>query len=120
MVNIGGAMGFDSLVMRACFVLQIPYTLYLPYKRFVNPSYKVGSILYKDLYNNALEVFYEAEKYHITNYQLRNQKIVNNSNWLLVYWNEEKKGGTYNTIRCSMHNALALNKGAKGTTNIYK
>ena len=119
-VNIGGAKGFDSLVMRACYVLNIPYTLYLPHKRFVRPSYMVGSISYKDLYNNASEVFYEAERYHISNYQERNKKIVNNSDWLLVYWDGKKKGGTYNTIMYSALNAMTLNKGAKGTKNIYQ
>lgn len=62
-VNIGGAKGFDSLVMRACYVLQIPYVLYLPYRGFVSPSYTIGSITYQTLLDNALEVSYEADKY---------------------------------------------------------
>jgi hypothetical protein len=118
-VNIGGAKGFDSLVMRACYFMKIPYVLYLPYKGFVSPSYKVGNISYKDLYDNALEAFYEAEKY--TNkgiYQLRNKKIVDNSNELLCYWNGEHKGGTYNTIKYAMDQAIKQ-LGPKKAKNIY-
>lgn len=32
-------------------------------------------------------------------YMLRNRKIVDASDQMLVYWNGERKGGTWNTIR---------------------
>ena len=99
LVIIGGAKGFDMLVMLCCFVLNIPYKLYLPFKDFVSNDTMLGGISYKELVEKALEVSYEADRYmHNGLYMQRNKKIVDGSDWMLVYWNN-KPSGTGNTIK---------------------
>jgi len=96
----GLAIGYDSLTCKVCIKLNIPFIAAIPFQgqdlRWSDNDKKE----YDELLNKAESVVYVSTPgYAKWKYQLRNEYIVDNCDEMIVYWDSNKVGGTFNCIR---------------------
>lgn len=106
MFNVGGAIGTDQWAADACIALNIKYKIYLPFtpevqSKFWSEEHK--SVLRDQIMKaNGLEIVDPTGKYHVSKYQERNKRMVDDANFVLAFWVGKRKGGTYNCIKYAL------------------
>lgn len=97
----GGAMGFDTWLAEACYELQIPYHVYVPFKGQENKWFEKTKQRYKKILRQADNILLVSEGgYDIKKLFKRNEKMVDSCDEVIAYWNPERQqGGTFATIR---------------------
>lgn len=114
----GGAMGFDIIAAEAVLDLKkaCPHPVKLicavPFKNQSDTYTDVWKSRYEAVLSTADEVVFTSEDYHRGCYSIRNRYMVDNSDYVLT-WFDGAGGGTKNTIN------YALKKG-KTVVNICK
>ena len=91
----GMAQGVDQIAAYSALKMGVDLWCYFPYKRKL---YDVESYLAE----NAMKIRYEQEKWSRSCYTLRDRRIVDDCDLLLVVWDGIKAGGawyTYNYAR---------------------
>lgn len=110
LVNVGGALGWDTMVMEACYELTIPYNIYLPFEGMSEHWPPRDQSNFRDFRDTAQEVFVPYEKY-LGNwqYQKRNEQMLDNCNEVWALWDPERKsGGTWNTLQSAKERGLTI------------
>lgn len=96
---VGGALGFDTLAARACWLEGVPYTVYVPFAGQDSRWPAEARARYARMLENAANVVvistggYSAEKMH-----RRNHAMVQDSDYLFAWW-DGSPGGTQECIR---------------------
>ena len=99
--NLGGCAGADQWVGNACIKYNIEFNLFLPFPAEIQSKY-----WYKDQ-QEALEnqikhckgLVIAGPKYKPANFFIRNRSIVDNSDFLVCFWEGMHRGGTYDCIK---------------------
>ena len=100
----GMAMGFDLLAadsvlsVKNAFLEPIKLICVLPFERQSDGFYPPWDELFEKVLKNADETVVMSEKYFKGCYQKRNEFMVDNSDYVIT-WYDGQKGGTANTIR---------------------
>ena len=98
--SLGGALGADTWVAEACIKNRVPYTLYLPFPADVQSKFWSKSeqafLETQCAYASKVDVY--GSSYNVKNYILRDHLIVDNSHYIICFWEGHRNGGTYNTI----------------------
>lgn len=124
--NLGGAVGIDQWMGQTCIQEEIPYVLYLPFAPSLHTKFWEQKD--KDELNRQIscasgidivEPNEEAEVM-IYNYQKRNERMVDNADFVLAFWVGKRKGGTYNTIKYGLKNAKFVLNGLNELKPIFK
>ena len=102
--NLGAAIGVDQWVGMACIENNVNYHMYLPFHPAVQSKYwtseqkieldrqlKLASGI------NIVEPNINAE-YAPYLYQERNEKMIDNADFVVAFWVGKKRGGTYHAI----------------------
>ncbi len=102
MVNIGMAIGFDTIVAKACINLGLDYTAYIP---FVGQEEK-WTDRQKETYLHICRFAAKTKiispgSYSAKKMMIRNLAIVDNSTEILACWDGDKVGGTWNAIQAA-------------------
>jgi uncharacterized phage-like protein YoqJ len=105
MFNLGGAIGVDQWVGAACIDQNVPYVLYLPFHPDVQSKFwtqeqkdELARQVKFAAGINIVEPNPEAE-YFIGNYQKRNERMIDEANFVVAFWVGKRRGGTYNAIK---------------------
>ena len=112
--NLGGAIGADQWVGDACIEHNVPFNLYLPFLPETQSKFwKKEQIenLYKQIdLAIGITIIDPSGQYNPSNYQIRNQKMIDDSNILIAFWVGKRRGGTYNAIKYAINDSkFALN-----------
>lgn len=101
--NVGGAIGADQIMGRACMEQQVPFHLYLPMTIEVQGRY------WSQAQRQELHSQYEAAAgvhiidpsgdYSVKNYFLRNRKMVDEADIVVAFWVGKRAGGTFDAIK---------------------
>lgn len=95
----GGALGFDSLIMDASIVLNIPYDIAIPFAGQEKAWPYKSQERYKSYLTKAQEVVIISEGgYEPWKMQTRNHYLVDNSDVILACYDDSQKGGTDNCV----------------------
>lgn len=114
----GGAMGFDIIAAEA--VLDLKKASPYPVKLICALPFKNQSDTYTDTWKSRYEavlaaadqIVYTLEEYHRGCYSIRNRYMVDNSDYVLT-WYDGAEGGTKNTVNYALKNG-------KTVVNLYK
>lgn len=107
---IGGARGWDWDVMQEAYDQGIRYKLYLPFMERLDA-------IPNNFAEKAVEVWYPFSEFNIRGYQIRNEKMVDDSTVVHSYWNGskcwEEKGkkkcsGTWNCINYAIQEEIKV------------
>lgn len=124
--NLGGAIGIDQWVGAACIEQNIPYVLYLPF----HPD--VQSKFWKEDQKQELERQIKhasgiviinpniSAPYEVYNYQKRNEKMIDESNFVVAFWVGKKTGGTYNAIKYGLKRSKFVLNGLNELKPLFK
>lgn len=99
--NLGGCIGADMWVAQECVNQKIPFHLYLPFPADVQ-SRKWTADDANRLNEHVLaakSVSIVGKYYLVQNYHIRDRLIVDNSHFVVCFWEGRRSGGTYNTIK---------------------
>ena len=105
MFNLGGAIGVDQWVGAACIEHKVPFYLYLPFHPDVHSKHwkqeykdelarQMGHAVGIDMVEPNPE-----EPYKVWNYNLRNERMVDNAHFVVAFWVGKRRGGTYNAMK---------------------
>jgi uncharacterized phage-like protein YoqJ len=113
LVNVGGALGFDTLGARACWLEHIPYKVYVPFTGQANRWPPAAQERYQKMLDAAAEVvvLYD-EPYHPTFMQIRNIVMIRDSEAVWAWWDGKRSGGTWKAIEWAKTRAIPV-------TNLY-
>ncbi len=105
--NAGGCIGADMWAIEKARQIGIPYNLYLPFPGYLQTSRwsPEDARMYNAHVLQAKSIWTARQNYAASAYFVRDQKIVDNSHFVVAFWEGRRSGGTYNTIK------YALNKG---------
>ena len=94
----GMALGWDTALALAALELKIPLTAAVPCKgqQLRWPEHSIKR--YFEILDKAEHTVILAEAYHRKCMQLRNEYMVDNSDYLLALW-DGSHGGTYNCVK---------------------
>ena len=98
--NVGGALGFDTVVAEVLFFYKCKVNLYLPFKIFGSNWYSNTDRIRLEKHKNlANKVIYTSETntYVVRLLDDRNKAIVDNSDIIIALW-DGNKSGTKNCI----------------------
>ncbi len=102
LVNVGMALGFDSMVVKACINLGLDYVAYVPFEGQEAKWSPDQQKQYKHFLHFAKEVkIVSPGGYSAKKMMLRNLAIVDDSTEMLVCWDGAKTGGTWNAIEAT-------------------
>lgn len=106
--NLGGAIGVDQWVGDFCIENKIPFSLYLPFKPEVQSRY--WSQEQKDNLSNQVNhasglTIIEPMVYNISAYNKRNEKMIDDSDFVVAFWVGKRSGGTFNAIKYALKNS---------------
>lgn len=105
-LNLGGAIGADQWAGQACILLNIAYKLYLPFPPEVQSKYwsqeHKEELLRQINQAKELEIIDPLGKYHVSKYQERNKRMVDDADFVLAFWVGKRKGGTFNCIKYAL------------------
>ena len=90
---VGGSRGVDQMAALEAIRQEIPFYYYLAYQE------EEQTELQKYIRSKAAEVHYETEKLQDNSYINRDRRIVDDSDFMLVVWDGNKQGGTYQTVQ---------------------
>ena len=112
LVITGGALGWDQAVATACWLLGIPYAMYLPFENFERKWPQASQDTLKYLCSKAVDVRHIAEPgYAPWKMQVRNEAMVKDCDLVLALW-DGSRGGTGNCVAYA-------NKVGKPITNLW-
>jgi uncharacterized phage-like protein YoqJ len=104
--NLGGAIGTDQWVGKACIEQNIKYHIFLPFQPEVQAKYwnsNQRKELDKQLkYASGINISDLSGNYDPHLYQERNKKMIDAANILVAFWVGKRKGGTYNAMRYAL------------------
>jgi uncharacterized phage-like protein YoqJ len=103
--NLGGAIGIDQWVGAACIEHDVQFHLYLPFHPDVQSKHwnqehkdelarQMGYAVGVDMVEPNPE-----EPYKVWNYNIRNERMVDNANFVVAFWVGKRRGGTYNAMK---------------------
>lgn len=99
-VITGGALGWDTAIARAAYSLKVPYRVYVPFKGQEIKWRAEQQAKYRAMLEHADSVKIVTGGDYSTNaMQTRNEAMVNDCEILLVLWNGEQSGGTWNCVQ---------------------
>lgn len=104
--NLGGCIGADQWAGAACIDLDIDFNLFLPFPPNIQAQY------WYDYQKEELErqvdhcsgLTIVGEEYKVANYFIRDRMIVDNSDFIICFWEGCLQGGTYQTIKYAVNN----------------
>lgn len=102
--NLGGAIGIDQWVGAACIEQCVPYYLYLPFNPEMQSKYwtteQKAELLKQVKFACGIEIVEPVTAiYTVQNYQIRNEKMIDASDFVVAFWVGKKRGGTFNAIK---------------------
>lgn len=100
---VGGAEGFDTILGWKCIEHNIAFDMYLPY---------IGCKYDRELLKRANSYQYVSPEYHKRCFFLRDERMVDDSNGVVAWYDGRNKGGTLYTVN------YAKNK--KPVVNLYE
>lgn len=104
--NVGGTIGTDQWVVEACIKLGVNYKLYLPFPAEIQSRFwskKDKQILEKQISKAyGIEIVDPSGNYHVSKYQERNKRMVDDGDFVLAFWVGKRKGGTYNCMKYAL------------------
>jgi uncharacterized phage-like protein YoqJ len=114
MFNLGGAIGVDQWVGDACIEHDVPFKLYLPFLPEVQSKYwkeeQKEKLIEQVNLAAGLIIIDPSGGYNAQNYQIRNIRMIDDSNILIAFWVGQKRGGTFNAIKYALKSSkFALN-----------
>lgn len=104
--NLGGAIGVDQWVGKACMEQNVKYHMFLPFRPEIQAKYWNN-----DQRKELDRQLKHASGIHISNpseffipdlYQEGNKKMVDNADFLVAFWVGKRKGGTYNAMQYAL------------------
>ena len=103
----GGAQGIDQLVAKMCKQQKFLYDVYLAFPFDISTSRWAQSHkdFLTDLIVTSRNTKYINDIYSVRGYYLRDKAMVDDSDFVVAFWDGRKKGGTYITVK------YALSKG---------
>jgi uncharacterized phage-like protein YoqJ len=106
---LGGCIGADTWVAEACILHEINFHLRLPFPANVQGKYWSVDDMNTLLRHTAAakSVTIVGERYASANYHIRDRQIVDQSDFIVCFWEGARKGGTFSTIK------YAINSGKK-------
>lgn len=111
---VGGALGFDTLAVRACWLEKIPYALYAPCVRQESRWPAKAQERYQIMTSLAARVVYVHDgPYDATCMHRRDEAMVDAADVVLAFW-DGSVGGTAHTV------GYARNKGTPVTNLLEK
>lgn len=120
---LGGALGTDIWMGQACMENNIKYHLYLPFQFELFTKYwddDQKALLSKQMkYAKGIDII-NPSGYNVEDYQLRNTKMVDDSNFTVAFWVGKKRGGTYNCIRYALENSKFVFNALDNLKPIFK
>jgi uncharacterized phage-like protein YoqJ len=104
--NLGGAIGTDQWVGRACVEHGVKYHMFLPFRPEVQARYWSDDQR-KELdeqlkYASGIHISDLSGHYAPHLFQERNEKMVDGANFLVAFWVGKRKGGTYNAMKYAL------------------
>jgi uncharacterized phage-like protein YoqJ len=121
--NLGGAVGADLWMGQACLENKIKYHLYLPFSpetqsKFWEDEHKA---LLEEQMRHAVGIdIINPSGYDISDYQTRNEKMVDNSNFVVAFWVGKRRGGTYNCIKYALEQSKFVFNALDSLKPIFK
>ena len=95
---VGGALGFDTLAARACFLEQIPYALYAPCRGQESRWPAGAQLRYRVMRDWARTVLYVHDgAYNATCMHQRDRCMVDAADVVVAFW-DGSSGGTAHTV----------------------
>lgn len=104
--NVGGAIGADQVMGRACIEAQVPFHLYLPFSIDVQGRYWTQE--QRDELSSQFDraagvsIVDPSGSYHVKNYFIRDRQMVDNAEVVVAFWVGKKRGGTYETMKYAL------------------
>jgi len=113
LVNVGGALGFDTLAARAAWLQHVPFDLYIPYPGYEDrwPAEARERLEYMKQAANDW-AYTDEGPYRPYLMQVRNEVMVDQSTEMAVWW-DGSPGGTRNAIEYARSIGMVI-------TNLYK
>lgn len=110
--NLGGCTGTDQWVGEACLRFGAKYNLYLPFPAEIQSQHwydEQKKELDRQVANcESLSVL--GPEYVASNYFERDKQIVDNSDFVIAFWEGPKQGGTYITVKYAVEQSkIVLN-----------
>lgn len=108
-INLNGNIGIGHMAADACLQLDIKYHLFLP-----APVDEFNKFWFLEQQENLNKFFCHAwaSTVHGKNVDLvnSNQTLVDNSGFIIAFWNGKKQGATYECVKyCINNNKMVLN-----------
>lgn len=105
-IMFGGALGADTVALQAALELDIPnkprLIVVVPDKLTSQPK---QTQLISEQADQVIELGIPISSGdHFQAYQVRNEYMVDNSDYVVAFWNKIQSGGTYNCIRYALKN----------------
>ncbi len=104
--NVGGAIGADQWLARACINADVPYYLYAPM------LFEIQSRYWSKEQQNELKLQYEkasgitiidpSGNYQVKNYFIRDRMMVDDADFLIAFWVGKRRGGTFETMKYAL------------------
>ena len=95
----GMATGIDQWFAEAGLKLDLPVIGVVPYKGFGSRWPKAGQDFYHKLLDKCESVVYVSEDHHQRAFFDRDERLVNDIELLMAYYDYTPKGGTHHTIK---------------------
>jgi uncharacterized phage-like protein YoqJ len=106
--NLGGAVGADQWVGKACIEHNVSYKLYLPFHPSIQARYwnseQKQELDRQMRYASGINIIEPNPdaKYQPYLYQERNKKMVDDSNFVVAFWMGKRRGGTFNAMQYAL------------------
>lgn len=96
----GGAIGFDQVGMTVALDLQIPYDLYAPFDGQERRWHIKDQEHYRYFCDRAAQVVIVSNGgFDYWKLHARNQRLVEDSNLMIAFFDGIEKGGTYHALK---------------------
>jgi len=120
--NLGGCIGADQWVGGACIERGIKFQLLLPFPPEVQSKYwdsdQKSNLMFQVDSCASLTVI--GPSYKRANYFIRDRAIVDQSDFLICFWEERKYGGTYETIKYAIKQKKIILNGLKNLSLVTR
>lgn len=122
MFNVGGEVGAEQWVANACIEAGIDYHMFLPYPPELLSEYwweEQQNALYHQM-DHAAGITILSQSRSQGAYDLKKYDLVDNSDFLIAFWEGRLIGRTYNTIRHAVEQSKIVLNGLSGLSLISK
>lgn len=104
--NVGGCIGADQWVGRACIGAGVPYYLFMPMTLEVQSRYwsqnQTDELRSQVETSEGVDIVDPSGNYSVQNYFIRDRRMVDNADIVVAFWVGKKKGGTYQTMKYAL------------------